>query len=256
MKSFFVLSVVATSVGVVGNPAVMALTSATVPGPSDIGVGAGPVVENVVPQSSGGEDFFGEAVPHFCADCVGEKDTPRSLERDDLSVEAAEALSHSRSLTPAQTPLLETLLCNHLETMTFWVEQLEHILNPVQTLVLEMCDLLGDLLGETDGEYGESSPFRADPVVERGAPSSGGDDLSGETVEALSHSHADHAVKNAALGFGEKQLEHFLNLVQTLRLTMLLHHHVEVMTYRVKQLKRFLTPAQTLLLETVLHNLF
>ena len=36
----------------------LSLSSAIVPGQSDISVGAGPVVENVVPQSSGGKTFW------------------------------------------------------------------------------------------------------------------------------------------------------------------------------------------------------
>ena len=49
----------------------VALSSAIVSGPSDVGVGAGLVVENVFPQSSGGKAV--EALPHFCADSVGKK---------------------------------------------------------------------------------------------------------------------------------------------------------------------------------------
>ena len=56
-------------------------------------------------------------------------------------------------------------------------------------------DLLGDPLGEIDGE---SSPSRADPVVASGAPSRGRDDLSGGTVEALSHFCANTVVGNGS----------------------------------------------------------
>ena len=43
----------------------LSLSSAIVPGQSDISVGAGPVVENVVPQSSGGKTFWAKQLKLF-----------------------------------------------------------------------------------------------------------------------------------------------------------------------------------------------
>ena len=106
----------------------MASSSAIGPGPSDIGFGADPAVRNLAPRWFEGKDRLGETVgtpqpcvetvvgnvplrscerhdlsgetveapPHFCTDSVGEKDTPRPLERDDLSEETSGALSRSR----------------------------------------------------------------------------------------------------------------------------------------------------------------
>ena len=113
LKSFFAPSFATTAVCSVDNPAAVASPSDIGPGPSDIDSGASSVprllegkdcldetvgtpfqpctetvISSVALRPCGKHDLSGEIVEassHFWTDSVGEKDTPRPLERNELS---------------------------------------------------------------------------------------------------------------------------------------------------------------------------
>ena len=128
--------------------------------------------------SSGGDDLSGETigtvalsgaahvVPHFCADSVGKKDTPRSLGRGDLSGETVEAPD-----TVAGNGALQSFGNNFLNETVGTLHQLCADLGVGN--VPTRSSGRDDLMGETGGN----------PVVGNVAPQSfRGDDLLDGTV--------------------------------------------------------------------------